>query len=190
MKPSPSRPLRCSCMPGSRAYRCAGSPAMRSMETRLDCGKRSRRMAASTCWRSQPTRGCGPSDRRWWSHQSRQVDAHSSGSEEHPQPAWSPRWSPACPLIAWKRLAVLEGEKGPIPYQWARMQVVESRDRLPGLTCWLLARRSLSDPKQAGLLPGLRPSQNFTGRRSCRVASSRYTVEQCIEEAKGRDGTR
>jgi len=36
------------------------------------------------------------------------------------------------PSQAWKRLAVMEGEKGPIFYHWARTRVVESRDRLPG----------------------------------------------------------
>ena len=52
------------------------------------------------------------------------------------------------PPRLWKRMAVVEGEKGPIEYDWVRMQVVESRDQLPGPTIWLLARRSISDPKQ------------------------------------------
>ncbi len=52
------------------------------------------------------------------------------------------------PSHAWKRLAVMEGEKGLITYHWARTRVVESRDRLPGPDVWLLVRRSLSDPKQ------------------------------------------
>src|SRR6266700_4994485 len=52
------------------------------------------------------------------------------------------------PSHAWKRLAVVEGEKGPIEYRWARTRVVESRDQLPGPDVWLLARRRVSDPKQ------------------------------------------
>src|SRR5947209_9441608 len=50
------------------------------------------------------------------------------------------------PTSAWKRLAVVEGEKGMIPYDWARVRVVESRDQLPGPDVWLLSRRSLSTP--------------------------------------------
>jgi SRSO17 transposase len=55
------------------------------------------------------------------------------------------------PSHTWKRLAVVEGEKGPIEYHWTRKRVVESRDQLPGPDIWLLARRSISDPKQIGL---------------------------------------
>jgi SRSO17 transposase len=91
------------------------------------------------------------------------------------------------PSRAWKRMAVMEGEKGPITYHWARTQVVESRDRLPGPEVWLLARRSLTDPKQlAYYLAYVPPRTSF--ETTVRIASSRYTVEQCIEEAKGETG--
>jgi SRSO17 transposase len=50
------------------------------------------------------------------------------------------------PRSAWKRLAVVEGEKGMITYHWARVRVVESREQLPGPAVWLLARRSPSTP--------------------------------------------
>ena len=50
------------------------------------------------------------------------------------------------PRSGWKRLAVVEGEKGMITYQWARVRVVESRDQLPGPDVWLLARCSKSTP--------------------------------------------
>src|SRR5437016_1067828 len=36
------------------------------------------------------------------------------------------------PSQSWKRMAVMQGEKGPIEYHWARVRVVESRDQLPG----------------------------------------------------------
>ena len=91
------------------------------------------------------------------------------------------------PAHAWKRLAVMEGEKGLIEYQWARTRVVESRDRLPGPTVWLLARRSLSDPKQLAYSLAYAPARTSL-ETLVRVASSRYTVEQCIEEAKGETG--
>jgi SRSO17 transposase len=91
------------------------------------------------------------------------------------------------PSHAWKRLAVMEGEKGPIRYHWARTRVVESRDRLPGPDVWVLARRSLSDPKQLAYYLAYAPTRTSL-ETLVRVASSRYTVEQCIEEAKGETG--
>ncbi len=91
------------------------------------------------------------------------------------------------PSHAWKRLTVVEGEKGPIQYHWARAQVVESRDQLPGPDIWLLARRSLSDPKQIAYYLAYAPAKSSLATLVS-VASQRYTVEQCIEEAKGETG--
>jgi SRSO17 transposase len=91
------------------------------------------------------------------------------------------------PKSAWKRLAVVEGEKGMITYHWARVRVVESRDQLPGPDVWLLARRSPSAPdKLAYYLAYVPPKTSL--ETLVRVASTRYTVEQCIEEAKGETG--
>jgi SRSO17 transposase len=91
------------------------------------------------------------------------------------------------PSHAWKRLAVVEGEKGPISYRWARTRIVESRDQLPGPDVWLLARRSLSDPKQLAYYLAYTPAR-ISLETLVQVASHRYTVEQCIEEAKGETG--
>jgi SRSO17 transposase len=91
------------------------------------------------------------------------------------------------PKSAWKRLAVVEGEKGMITYHWARVRVVESRDQLPGPDVWLLARRSPSAPDKLAYDLAYAPPK--TGLATLvRVASTRYTVEQCIEEAKGETG--
>jgi SRSO17 transposase len=91
------------------------------------------------------------------------------------------------PKSAWKRLAVVEGEKGLITYHWARVRVVESRDQLPGPDVWLLARRSPSVPDKLAYYLAYAPPK--TGLATLvQVASSRYTVEQCIEEAKGEAG--
>jgi SRSO17 transposase len=91
------------------------------------------------------------------------------------------------PRSAWKRLAVVEGEKGVITYHWARVRVVESRDQLPGPDIWLLARRSPSAPdKLASYLAYAPPKTSL--ETLMRVASTRYTVQQCIEEAKGETG--
>ena len=91
------------------------------------------------------------------------------------------------PSQAWKRRAVVEGEKGSIEYRWARALVVESRDQLPGPDVWLLARRSLSDPKQRGYYLAYAPAKTSLATLAW-IASQRYTVEQCIEEAKGEAG--
>jgi SRSO17 transposase len=91
------------------------------------------------------------------------------------------------PRSAWKRLAVVEGEKGMITYHWARVRVVESRDQLPGPDVWLLARRSPSTPDKLAYYLAYAPPK--TGLATLvQVASTRYTVEQCIEEAKGETG--
>jgi SRSO17 transposase len=91
------------------------------------------------------------------------------------------------PSRRWKRLAVMQGEKGPIEYDWTRMPVVESRDQLPGPDIWLMARRSLSDPTQLAYYLAYAPART-SFETLIRVASTRYTVEQCIEEAKGETG--
>src|SRR5216683_1350646 len=91
------------------------------------------------------------------------------------------------PRSAWKRLAVVEGEKGRITSHWTRVRVVESRDQLPGPDVWLLARRSKSAPDKLAYYLAYAPPR--TGLATLvRVASTHYTVEQCIEEAKGETG--
>ena len=91
------------------------------------------------------------------------------------------------PRSAWKRLAVVEGEKGMITYHWARVRVVESRDQLPGPDIWLLARRSQAAPDKLAYYLAYVPARTSLATL-VRVASTRYTVEQCIEEAKGETG--
>jgi SRSO17 transposase len=91
------------------------------------------------------------------------------------------------PKSAWKRLAVVEGEKGMITYHWARVRVVESRDQLPGPDVWLLARRSQAAPDKLAYYLAYAPSKTSL-ETLVQVASTRYTVEQCIEEAKGEAG--
>ena len=91
------------------------------------------------------------------------------------------------PKSAWKRLAVVEGEKGLITYHWARVRVVESRDQLPGPDVWGLSRRPPSTPDKLAYYLAYAPPKTSL-EMLVRVASMRYTVEQCIEEAKGETG--
>jgi SRSO17 transposase len=91
------------------------------------------------------------------------------------------------PASRWQRLAVMEGEKGRIIYDWACQRVVESRDKLPGPDAWLLVRRSVNDPTDMAYYLSNAPA-DLPLERLAQVASTRYTVEQCIEEAKGETG--
>jgi SRSO17 transposase len=91
------------------------------------------------------------------------------------------------PREQWKRLSVGTGTKGPRIYDWARVRVIESRDGLPGPQVWLLARRSVSDPKELTSYFALAP-KTVSLQQLAQVAGTRYTVEQCIKEAKSEVG--
>lgn len=87
----------------------------------------------------------------------------------------------------WQRLAVSQGEKGPIKYDWAAARVIERVDGLPGREAWLLVRRSISDPNELAYY--LSNAETDTSLSTlARIASSRYKIEQCFEEAKGETG--
>jgi SRSO17 transposase len=87
----------------------------------------------------------------------------------------------------WRRLEVAEGEKGPRVYDWACQRIVENQDQLPGRDSWLLARRSTTDPAEIAYYLSNAPAETDL-LTLAQVASTRYTVEQCIEEAKGETG--
>jgi SRSO17 transposase len=91
------------------------------------------------------------------------------------------------PESRWQRLAVAEGEKGPRLYDWACQRIVENHEQLPGRDSWLVARRSVSDPTEIAYYLSNAPVETEL-LTLAQVASTRYTVEQCIEEAKGETG--
>lgn len=93
----------------------------------------------------------------------------------------------AWPERRWQRLVVAEGEKGPRLYDWASQRIVESHEHLPGRDGWLLARRSTTDPSEIAYYLSNAPADTDL-LTLAQVASMRYTVEQCIEEAKGETG--
>jgi SRSO17 transposase len=88
---------------------------------------------------------------------------------------------------AWQRVTIGAGEKGPRQYDWACGRIVESRDGLPERDGWLLARRSVSDPSEIAYYLSNAPTDTTLGKLAS-LAAQRYTVEQCIEEAKGESG--
>lgn len=65
--------------------------------------------------------------------------------------------------------------------------MVESRGDLPGPAVWLLARRSVSQPDEIAYYLSCAP-RTIPLHRLAQVASTRYTVELCIQEAKGQTG--
>lgn len=91
------------------------------------------------------------------------------------------------PEQRWQRLTVAEGEKGLITYDWACQRVVESGNGLPGRDAWLIARRSLNDAQEIAHYLSNGPA-DMRLLKMAEVAAQRYTVEQCIEEAKGETG--
>ncbi len=91
------------------------------------------------------------------------------------------------PAERWQRLIVAEGEKGSRTYDWACGRVVESRNGQPGPDAWLLARRSVNDPTEVAYYLSS-AAEDTPLLRLAQVASSRYAVEQVIEEGKGETG--
>jgi SRSO17 transposase len=91
------------------------------------------------------------------------------------------------PRQRWRRLSVGLGANGARVYEWTRRRVVESRDDLPGPAIWLLARRAVSPPTELAYYRASAP-HTVPLQQLARVASTRYTVAQCIEEAKGEVG--
>ncbi len=91
------------------------------------------------------------------------------------------------PAERWQRLIVAEGEKGLRTYDWACGRVVESRNGQPGPDAWLLARRSVNDPTEVAYYLSS-AAEDTPLLRLAQVASSRYAVEQVIEEGKGETG--
>jgi SRSO17 transposase len=91
------------------------------------------------------------------------------------------------PARHWHALTVAQGEKGPIVYDWGLVRVVESREGIPGPDAWLLARRSQTDLTDIAYYLSNTPEETPM-LKLAQVASTRYRVEQGIEEAKGETG--
>ena len=65
--------------------------------------------------------------------------------------------------------------------------MIESYDDLPGPEVWLLARRSINKADDIAYYLAFAPG-SVSLQTLIRIAGTRYTVEQCIEEAKGEVG--
>jgi SRSO17 transposase len=89
------------------------------------------------------------------------------------------------PANGWQRIDVGAGSKGPRLYDWACA-------RLPywtedGWAQWLLLRRSVTKPEELAFYRAFAPEETPVATLA-RVAGTRWTIEGCLEEAKGEVG--
>ena len=85
----------------------------------------------------------------------------------------------------WVRRSAGDGAKGPRVYDWARVEIRPLKE--PGKGYWLLARRSIAKPGELAYYVCFGP-ESTTLEELVRVAGTRWTIEECFEEAKGEVG--
>ena len=87
--------------------------------------------------------------------------------------------------LGWVRLSAGDGAKGPRVYDWALVDIRPLKE--PGKGYWLLARRSVAKPEELAYYVCYGPA-GTTLEELVRVAGTRWTIEECFEEAKGQVG--
>ena len=85
----------------------------------------------------------------------------------------------------WSRCSAGNGAKGPRVYDWTRVGIRPLRE--PGRGYWLLARRSIAQPEELAYYVCFDPADT-TLEGLVQVAGTRWTIEECFEEAKGQVG--
>ncbi len=91
------------------------------------------------------------------------------------------------PSQAWVPLSAGEGSQGARLYEWAWLELPYEREESQGWTSWLLIRRNLSHPSKRAYYRAWGPAQTPL-TTLVRVAGSRWTVEEGLEQAKGEVG--
>lgn len=89
------------------------------------------------------------------------------------------------PADAWTRLSAGDGSQGPRWYDWAWIPLAD--DGPPGWGRWLLARRSLTDPRELAYYRVFAPVGTPLAEM-VRAAGSRWVIEEGFERAKGEVG--
>jgi SRSO17 transposase len=83
----------------------------------------------------------------------------------------------------WYRRTISEGTKGPIVYDYARLQIVMSKGGMPDKKVWLVIRRSLDkNPEYSFFVsnaPAETPLKTFVW-----LSGMRWPIEQCFEESQ------
>ena len=86
---------------------------------------------------------------------------------------------------SWVRCSAGNGAKGPRAYDWTAVDIRPLRE--PGKSHWLLARRSIAKPGELAYYVCFGLAGNSL-EELVRVAGTRWTIEECFEEAKGEVG--
>ena len=95
------------------------------------------------------------------------------------------RLAPGVEESGWGRCSAGDGAKGSRVYDWATVDIRPLRE--PGKGHWLLARRSLANPGELAYYVCYGPA-GTTLEELLRVAGTRWSIEECFEEAKGQVG--
>ena len=85
----------------------------------------------------------------------------------------------------WVRCSAGDGAKGPRVYEWIAVDIRPLRE--PGKGHWLLVRRSVAKPEELAYYVCFGPAETSL-EELVRVAGTRWTIEECFEEAKGQVG--
>ena len=92
------------------------------------------------------------------------------------------------PHEAWTVLSAGEGSQGARLYEWAWLALSDEHEAAAaGRGCWLLIRRSLSDPSKRAYYRVSGPAST-TLSQAVQVAGRRWSIEEGLEEAKGEAG--
>lgn len=128
--------------------------------------------------------------RRWLENQGRNhvlavPETHLIWISGQPQPVGLV--AALLPADAWVVLSAGEGSQGPRLYEWAWLELATEREAARDRGAWLLLRRSLSDPSKRAFYRVSGPAGTPL-TQAVRVAGSRWSIEQGVEEAKGEVG--
>ena len=93
------------------------------------------------------------------------------------------------PEAAWVRHRVTEGAKGPREYEFARIRVLEKRNRAPGAWSWMMVRRPVAcrDPREYKYYLSNAPETVALAEMAW-VGCLRWTIEEDFELSKGEVG--
>jgi SRSO17 transposase len=91
------------------------------------------------------------------------------------------------PARAWRRYTIKEGSKGPIEADCAFVRVTRARRGRPGLSGWLVLRRSLDERHTIKFFLSNAPA-SCPPATLVRISGLRWPVETALEEAKGELG--
>ncbi|MFJ4671534.1 IS701 family transposase [Kitasatospora purpeofusca] len=89
------------------------------------------------------------------------------------------------PRQKWKRRSCGEGAQGLRVYDWARVEVRPWHR--PDRRHWVLARRSITDPRKIAYCIAYAPA-DATLNELIAVAGARWAIEECFQTAKGQCG--